>query len=100
MEQKRRENLLFEAYIIRNEKEKIKEEEQDKKKKKKKEDRNKRDWELTADEKYEIAQAQSEALKKNIDEGRIKSDSILETLRVIYFIFEEFDENNTQIKIS
>lgn len=38
---------------------------------------------LSNEEKYEIAQFESDALKKNIDEGRIKSDSILETLRVI-----------------
>lgn len=37
---------------------------------------------LNNEEKYEIAQHESDALKKNIDEGRIKSDSILETLRV------------------
>ena len=39
---------------------------------------------LSNEEKYEIAQFESEALKKNIDEGRIKSDGILETLRVKY----------------
>ncbi len=38
---------------------------------------------LTNDEKYDIANFESEALKKNIDEGKIKSDSILETLRVL-----------------
>ena len=37
---------------------------------------------LSPDEKYNIATYESEALKKNIDEGRLKSDSILETLRV------------------
>ena len=37
---------------------------------------------LTNEEKYEIANFESEILKKNIDEGRIKSDAILETLRV------------------
>ena len=39
---------------------------------------------LSPEEKYEIAQFESEALKKNIDEGRIKSDGILETLRVFF----------------
>jgi len=37
---------------------------------------------LTNEEKYEIAQFESDTLKKNIEEGRIKSDQILETLRV------------------
>ncbi len=37
---------------------------------------------LSNEEKYDIAQFESDSLKKNIDEGRIKSDSILETLRV------------------
>jgi len=45
---------------------------------------------LTNEEKYEIANFESEILKKNIDEGRIKSDAILETLRVIYFILSQF----------
>ena len=38
---------------------------------------------LSNEEKYEIANFESEILKKNIDEGRIKSDTILETLRVL-----------------
>lgn len=51
--------------------------------------------ELTKAEKYEIASFESEALKKNIDEGRIKSDSILETLRAI---LEETDMSITAIR--
>jgi hypothetical protein len=50
---------------------------------------------LTNEEKYDIAQFESEALKKNIDEGRIKSDSILETLRCI---LEETDMSITEIR--
>jgi hypothetical protein len=38
---------------------------------------------LTPEEKYEIAQQEAEALKDTIEKGRIKSDAILETLRVI-----------------
>jgi hypothetical protein len=38
---------------------------------------------------------ESEALKKNIDEGRIKSDGILETLRAI---LEETDMAITEIR--
>lgn len=37
---------------------------------------------MTNEEKYEIANYEAEILKKNIEEGRIKSDAILETLRV------------------
>ncbi len=39
---------------------------------------------LSNEEKYEIANYEAEILKKNIEEGRIKSDAILETLRVKY----------------
>ncbi len=54
----------------------------DEKKGKKKKNLEKEKKLLSNEEKYEIANFESEALKKNIDEGRIKSDSILETLRV------------------
>ena len=37
---------------------------------------------MSNEEKYEIANYEAEILKKNIEEGRIKSDAILETLRV------------------
>jgi len=50
---------------------------------------------LTCDEKYEIANLEAEALKKNIDEGRMKSDGILETLRAI---LEETDMAITEIR--
>jgi len=50
---------------------------------------------LTNEEKYEIANFESEALKKNIEEGRIRSDSILETLRAI---LEETDMAITEIR--
>ena len=85
MEQIRRENLLFESYLIRNSKDLPKEDEADDKKGRKKKDKavDKKAMMLSNEEKYEIAQFESDALKKNIDEGRIKSDSILETLRVI-----------------
>jgi len=41
---------------------------------------------LTPEEKYEIAQQEAEALKDTIEKGRIKSDAILETLRVIVVV--------------
>lgn len=88
MEQIRRENLLFESYLIRHSKDLPKEEEvEDKKGKGKgKKEKNIEKKVLSNEEKYEIANFECEALKKNIDDGRIKSDSILETLRVIPFI--------------
>ena len=76
--------MLFEAYIWRTNPDALKEDdEQDRKVRGK----NKKDKlekkQLTPQEKFEIATFESEALKKNIDEGRIRSDTILETLRVI-----------------
>lgn len=84
MEQIRRENLLFESYLIRHQKDLPKDEESDDRKggKSKKKDKNAEKKTLDNEEKYEIANFECEALKKNIDDGRIKSDSILETLRV------------------
>jgi hypothetical protein len=85
MEQVRRENFLFESYLMRLEKKDRKDEEEDKKKTtkttKKKEE--KKVMLLTPEEKYEIAQHEAEALKDNIEKGRVKSDAILETLRAI-----------------
>ena len=94
MEHIRRENLLFESYLIRNSKDLPKDvrlffqkqDEIDEKKGKKKKNLEKEKKLLSNEEKYEIANFESEALKKNIDEGRIKSDSILETLRVCSII--------------
>lgn len=83
MEHFRRENLLFESYIIRNTKDLGKEDEiDDKKVTKKKKEKNQEKKLLSNEEKYEIANYEAEILKKNIEEGRIKSDAILETLRV------------------
>jgi len=50
---------------------------------------------LSNEEKYEIANYEAEILKKNIEEGRIKSDAILETLRSI---LEETDMAITEIR--
>lgn len=96
MEHFRRENLLFESYIIRNTKDLGKDEEiEDKKVNKKKKNTTQERKVLTNEEKYEIANFESEILKKNIDEGRIKSDAILETLRSI---LEETDMAITEIR--
>ncbi|EGR32075.1 hypothetical protein IMG5_097520 [Ichthyophthirius multifiliis] len=68
-----------------------------KKRKSKKKDKNidKKSMLLTNEEKYDIAQQEQDALKKQIDEGRIKSDQILETLRAI---LEETDMAITEIR--
>jgi hypothetical protein len=87
MEHIKRENLLFESYLIRNSANfNMKEEEQEAGKKggKGKKKNELKGLKLNPDEKYEIANLESEALKKNIEDGRIRSDSILETLRVCY----------------
>lgn len=85
MEQIRRENLLFESYLYRHQKDLPKEEESEDKKGKGKSKKDKIPQEkkmLSHADKYEIANFECEALKKSIEDGRIKSDSILETLRV------------------
>lgn len=95
MEHLKRENILFEGYLLRNFDPASMDEEQEDKKSKKKKERNQEKVTLTNEEKYEIANQEAEALKKNIDEGRIKSDGILETLRAI---LEETDMAITEIR--
>ncbi|KAM3131638.1 hypothetical protein pb186bvf_016302 [Paramecium bursaria] len=98
MEQIRRENLLFESYILRNSKDQQREDDaEDKKQKNKKKEKqlDKKALTLTNEEKYEIAQFESDTLKKNIEDGRIKSDQILESLRAI---LEETDKSITEIR--
>jgi hypothetical protein len=68
----------------------FKEETEDKKVTKKKKEKSQEKKLLTNEEKYEIANYEAEILKKNIEEGRIKSDAILETLRVIIVILVNF----------
>lgn len=81
----RRENLLFESYIKRNEQRQQEDYEsirEGKKKTKHKAEKRK----LTDEEKYDIATSESDALKRNIDQGKLQSDTILETLRVMISI--------------
>ena len=40
-------------------------------------------WELTPDQKYDIANQELETLKSNIEEGREKSEELLERLKAI-----------------
>ena len=96
MEHTRREILLFEAYLLRNANNVNQDEEYEERRgKKNKKEKNQEKQYLTCDEKYEIANLEAEALKKNIDEGRMKSDGILETLRAI---LEETDMAITEIR--
>ena len=84
-EQIRRENQLFESYILRKSKDDKRqdddyENEQKQRKKKKQPEKTLR---LTAEQKYEIANTELETLKANIEEGREKSETLLERLKAI-----------------
>jgi hypothetical protein len=85
-EQIRRENQLFESYILRKTKDdKRLDDEYDQTNQKNKRSKNKPDkiLRLTAEQKYEIANAELETLKANIEEGREKSETLLERLKAI-----------------
>ena len=85
-EQIRRENQLFESYILRKTKDdKRLDDEYDQSNQKNKRNKNKPDkvLRLTAEQKYEIANAELETLKANIEEGREKSETLLERLKAI-----------------
>lgn len=96
----RRENKLFRSYIQRNgkdapllEEEETRETEKRNKKKQAKVVHAVRN--LTAEEKYEIANAELEELKKNIQEGEMKSETLLETLKAY---LDEIDITIAEIK--
>ena len=86
-EQIKRENQLFQSYILRRTKDERKfEEEPDdiaRKTTKKKNKQIDRVLKLTAEHKYEIANKELETLKMNIEEGREKSETLLERLKAI-----------------
>ena len=85
-EQIRRENQLFESYILRKTKDdKRLDDDYDQSNQKKGRNKNKPDkvLRLTAEQKYEIANAELETLKANIEEGREKSETLLERLKAI-----------------
>lgn len=85
-EQIRRENQLFESYILRKTKDdKRFDDDYDQSNQKNKRNKNKQDkiLRLTAEQKYEIANAELETLKANIEEGREKSETLLERLKAI-----------------
>lgn len=86
-EQIKRENQLFQSYILRRTKDDRKfEEEPDEGQRKatrKKQKVQERNVKLTAEHKYEIANKELETLKMNIEEGREKSETLLERLKAI-----------------
>ena len=98
-EQKRRENQLFESYLTRNkgdesfEESNIEIERKGKGRKRAAQQQEKK--ELTAEDKYEIATTELEALRKNIEDGKKQSEELLEMLRAV---LEETDMAIAEIK--
>lgn len=85
-EQIRRENQLFESYILRKTKDDKRfddDYDNDRAKQKKKNKQADKVLRLTAEQKYEIANTELETLKSNIEEGREKSETLLERLKAI-----------------
>ena len=82
-EQIKRENQLFESYILRRQKEDRKSEEELNAKYKLFKTKYGDKMMLSAERKYEIASQELTTLKLNIDEGRTKSETLLERLKAI-----------------
>ena len=84
-EQIRRENQLFESYILRKTKDdkRLDDDYDERSKPKKKNKQADKVLRLTAEQKYEIANTELETLKANIEEGREKSETLLERLKAI-----------------
>lgn len=82
-EQIKRENQLFESYILRRTKEGGRNEEDMANKYKAVKQRYGDKMILSAEQKYVIASAELTTLKHNIDEGRTKSETLLERLKAI-----------------
>ena len=82
-EQIKRENQLFESYILRRQKEDRKSEEELNAKYKLFKSKYGDKMMLSAERKYEIASQELTTLKLNIDEGRTKSETLLERLKAI-----------------
>jgi len=96
-EQIKRENQLFESHIMR-ESDGIIEDNimgAEIKKKDKRKDKDKKSYTLTADDKHMIANQELQSLKKDIEEGRDKSDRITDELKAI---LEETDMQISSIK--
>mmetsp|Transcript_19560 Transcript_19560/g.35846 ORF Transcript_19560/g.35846 Transcript_19560/m.35846 type:complete len:359 (+) Transcript_19560:4620-5696(+) len=99
-DQLRQENQLFESYLQRNkiddrveDEEKEEEEKRPKKHPRKQQQQEKRL--LTAEEKYEIATAELEALRKNIHDGEKQSEDLLVMLKAV---LDEIDLTIGEIK--
>ena len=82
-EQIKRENQLFESYILRRQKDDKKTEEEMAARYKQVRQKYNDKMVLSADKKYDIASAELTTLKVNIDEGRTKSETLLERLKAI-----------------
>lgn len=82
-EQIKRENQLFESYILRSQKEDRKSEEDVQSKYKQIKAKMGDKWVLSAERKYDIASGELTTLKNNIEEGRTKSETLLERLKAI-----------------
>lgn len=82
-EQIKRENQLFESFILRRQKEDRKSEEEMAARYKQLKNKMGDKMQLSAERKYEIASAELTTLKHNIDEGRTKSETLLERLKAI-----------------
>ena len=87
-EQIKRENQLFQSYILRRNKDERKYEEEEaevakQKTRKKNKNQGDRVLKLNAEHKYDIANKELETLKMNIEEGREKSETLLERLKAI-----------------
>ena len=97
-EQLRRENQLCESYIKRKQHEKDQRGEDystQVTKKGGRKQKQRENWELTPDQKYDIANQELETLKSNIEEGREKSEELLERLKAI---LEGTDLNIAEIR--
>ena len=85
-EQIRRENQLFESYILRKTKDDKRLEDGFTSNQGGGKNKNRgadKVYRLTAEQKYEIANTELETLKQNIEEGREKSETLLERLKAI-----------------
>lgn len=96
-EQLRRENQLFESYIKRKQHEmEQRGEDYSMGNRPARRRGNQREiWDLTPDQKYDIANQELETLKNNIEEGREKSEELLERLKAI---LEGTDLNIAEIR--
>ena len=82
-EQIRRENQLFETYILRRQKENRPSEDQMAQTYRTLKNKPDFSFTLSAERKYDIASSELHTLKTNIDEGRTKSETLLERLKAI-----------------